>query len=266
MSAMLENVAPGDLLMERVRGLGVRVGRERSFRMSRGSLLADRFLMSVSRSSLGVNGAERIASVCRQLGMAGEPAGAVEAMAGEARFVHWGFERNAEGWLYKVYLEPPVAELRPAEPVVLHRAHKWDPLRPGRCVLTKYVWHPGLTADEIIGRIAGVYGEGGHSFDIAAAILRLAAGRMSGLVRYMEVSEEGNARRSFDLNLYDAELRLADLLPFLARMCAHFAIRPEDFYAFCGPIQDKPFGHLAGGVHREGQDFFTVYYGAEALT
>lgn len=264
MSDGKDNLDPGELLMQLVRGLGVRFGRERSFRMSRGLLLTDRFLVSVSRSSLGAGAAGRVSGLCRELGMGEEPASAMEAMADVARFIHLGFERGTQAWLYKVYLESPAPD-RPAGPVVLHRAYKWNPLRPDRCVLTEYVWHPGLTAEQVAGRMMEICPRGA-SLNIATEILRLAAGRMDGPVRYMEVSEAGNARRSFDLNLYDAGLRLTDLLPFMARMCVHFGIRPEDFYAFCGPLLDKAFGHLAGGVHREGQDFFTVYYGAEALT
>ena len=249
--------------MERVRGLGVRFGRERSFRLSRGSLLTDRFLVSLSTTGVAV---DRIVGACRQLKMPDSAANAVGTMVRGARFVHLGFERSDGSYLYKVYLESPMTS-RPAGPVVLHQAYKWDPRRPEKCVLTKYVWHPDLSIEQVIDRLAMIYHADGTapSFDITGGILRLAAGRMDGPVRYMEVSEDGNDRRSFDLNLYDAALRIADLLPFLGRMCARYAIPPENFYAFCGPIQQQAFGHLAGGIHRAGEDFFTVYFGVESI-
>jgi tryptophan 7-halogenase len=259
-------IDPGGRLMRLVRGLGVSFGRERSFRLGLRSLLADRFLVSLSSASLGPSAAERIMAICGRLLM---PDGAIEVahrMLDSARYIHLGFERDAASCIYKLYLELPEDQGGAAGPVLLHHAFKWDPQRPEHWVRTRYVWHPRLSTGQILQSIAAIYGLQGPSLEIAAQILHLAAGRMPGLMRYMEVSEENNPRRSFDLNLYDARLRLADLLPFLGRMCARYRIQPGAFYSFCEPIQAEPIGHFAGGLHRGGQDFFTVYYGVEACS
>ena len=50
---------------------------------------------------------------------------------------------------------------------------------------------------------------------------------------------------------------LADLLR------EHFGLRPGQFQALYDQVRALPLGHLAGGVHRDGTPFATVYYGVE---
>jgi hypothetical protein len=49
----------------------------------------------------------------------------------------------------------------------------------------------------------------------------------------------------------------------LLRMRAHLGIAAAPFADLYERIKTKRFGHLAGGVHRGGQDFFNLYYGVE---
>ena len=78
---------------------------------------------------------------------------------------------------------------------------------------------------------------------------------------YLEVVEPGQPRRSFDLNLYDAELTVRDLQAVLFAMRDHFAVRPGQFQALYDQIKTRRMGHVAGGIHRNGQPFFNVYFG-----
>ena len=41
----------------------------------------------------------------------------------------------------------------------------------------------------------------------------------------------------------------------------HFGIAPGRFQALYDQVKGKRFGHLAGGIHRDGRPFFNVYYG-----
>ena len=75
------------------------------------------------------------------------------------------------------------------------------------------------------------------------------------------MQEPGNGRRSFDLNLYNARLLVKDVQPQLYRMRERYGIRPGQFQALYDQIKGKVLGHLAGGVHRDGRDFFNLYYG-----
>ena len=44
-------------------------------------------------------------------------------------------------------------------------------------------------------------------------------------------------------------------------MREHFGVRPGQFQALYDQIKNKPLGHVAGGVHRNGKEFFNIYYG-----
>ena len=72
--------------------------------------------------------------------------------------------------------------------------------------------------------------------------------------------EEGNPRRSFDINLYEAALRLRDLDSPLAAARRRYRISDETFGPLFQQVADARFGHLAGGIDRRGRDFLTVYY------
>ena len=116
---------------------------------------------------------------------------------------------------------------------------------------------------DIEARLARVYRDGQQtSFDIAKAVLDLAAAKAPPeKLQYLEVEEQENARRSFDLNLYNAQLQVNDIHHLLQRMREHFGVRAGQFQALYDQINTKVLGHLAGGVHRDAKDFFNVYYG-----
>jgi tryptophan halogenase len=256
------------LLWQLVAGLGVDFGYERSFQVCRGALLPNRFLLSLARRAIGTKPDERILDLCRRLGMPREFLEAVQGELEAARFVHFGFEESRTTNLYKVYLERDIPAGAPAglDPILLHVAFKWDIGHADRGVRTRYHWHPGLTAADLLRRVSAVYASSAHgdSLDIARGVIQLAAGRMAYEdMRYLELAEEDNARRSFVLSVYDAGLRVADLYPYLARMCRRHAIPAEQFQGLYERIGARAFGHLAGGLHRDGQDFFTVYFGVE---
>lgn len=251
-----------------VRGLGVTYGHERSFRMRRGELLSNRFLLTVDRASLGRDGDRAILEAWRQLDMPTEYVQAAERDLRGARTVHFGFEGHGDGCRLKAYLElaatlEAAEEAKPGDgPLPLHIAYKWDPESPGRRVISRYMLHPALTREDIGERIAAVYDPASESLELSRQVLAMAADRMPEEdIQYLEVEEEGNPRRSFDVNLYDAELRIRDLQAVLSRMRSRFEIPAGRFQALYDQIKSRRFGHLAGGVHRNGGEFFNVYHG-----
>lgn len=271
MGTTLLNAAPDEaggraaLLFRLVDDLGVPYRHERSFRLAHERLQANRVLVSLDRARLGADAAERIEPICAELGMPRAVRGRVRQLVAEARCVHFGFEADGARSLYKVYFERRDADAEAARrsPVLLHLAFKWDAEQPERCVTTRYHWHPRLAAPELRARITAIYGDG-SPLEAALAILELAAARVEATrLQFLEVHEDGNERRSFDLNLYDARLALRDVQAPLARLREHFAVRAGQFQALYDQIRARPLGHLAGGVHRDGEPFATVYYGVE---
>ena len=251
-----------------VDGLGVGYRYERSFRRSPGTLQANRVLLSVGRAQLGDDGAERLAAIGEALALPAALRPRLPALWAEARAVHFGFEADGERTLYKLYFERADADARaratpPGGAVTLHLAWKWDPADPARHVVTRYDWLPGLDADALRARMALACGPGAP-LEAAQAVLGLAAARVEpARLQYLEVAEEGNPRRSFDLNLYDAGLAVRDAQAPLARLREHFALRPGQYQALYDQVRARSFGHFACGVHRDGAPFATVYYGVE---
>ena len=102
------------------------------------------------------------------------------------------------------------------------------------------------------------------SLDVAIGVLKVACKRIDPEeIEYLEVSEEDTPRRSFDLNLYNARLYLHELYPTLTRICRYYQVDEDKFEAFYHGVKMEAFGHLAGGIHRNGEGFFNVYYGVE---
>ncbi|MGE0222149.1 MAG: hypothetical protein AB7S57_02715 [Acetobacteraceae bacterium] len=245
---------------------------ERSFRISQGSLQANRFLLTLNVRDIAGDPRERVLAVCDRMAIPPDARARAEAEFGMAKCVHFGFEGDATSIVCKLYLERsvPPEEARQAcsrgQPVLLHLAFKWDLLRR-ESVTTRYDWFPALTVPELADRLAQIYGaDDGVSLEIARAMLQLAASRVSAdRLQYLEVQEAENARRSFDLNLYNAKLQVKDIQPLLYRMREHFAVRPGQFQALYDQVKGLSLGHLAGGVHRNGADFFNLYYGVVGL-
>jgi hypothetical protein len=165
-----------------------------------------------------------------------------------------------------VYFEFPSAKIaaNPYNPQLQYLAFKWDVFDCDKSVVTRYSWYPSLSVSEIRERIFQIYSEGDSdtSFQNVNEVLDLAASRVPAeKLQYLEVREEETGRKSFDLNLYDARFQLKDIYPILTRMRKRYSISPGDFQALYDQIKNKVAGHLAGGVHRNGKDFFNVYYG-----
>ena len=255
------------LLLEQLRGLDVPYQYERSFRLTQGGLQSNRFLTSINRADLGDAACERTLAVAQALGMPEAAMAAARERFDDAHCLHFGFEAGGGGMLCKLYLERrvPGDEVQRAaargEGVLLHLAYKWQ-IDDGAHVVTRYDWFPGLSPLGMEARLHALYGAsaGGEAAAIACATLALATAREPAL-QYLEVHEPDNGRRSFDLNLYDAGLQVRDLLPLLLRMRDLYGIRPGQFLALVDQIRHRALGHLAGGVHRDGRDFFNVYYG-----
>jgi hypothetical protein len=251
---------------ELVEGLEVSFAHERSLRICRGSLLANRFLLSVARRSVSGDACGKIRNVCRQLGMPEPFRDDAARFLASAEYLHFGFEEGPASSLYKVYLELGVPAGRGVgmAPVLLHVAYKWDVMEPSRSAVTRYFWYPSLSISASLERTAALF-PAGHSsapFEIIREVFLLAERRAAGGgFRYLEATEDRSARHSFDVNLYEANLVLQDLAPLFTRMCEYFAISPERFTSVTAREGTKRLGHIAGGIHRTGEDFFNVYYG-----
>ena len=257
------------LLLNLVGGLGVPYQYERSFRLSGEGLLANRFLLTVNKRDIGGDALVRVMEICRRLDMPQRLQASAEQDFGSAACLHFGFEAGVGSMICKLYLEraipPEEAERAKAksEALLQHLAFKWDILKHAD-VVTRYLWHPALSAEGMEERLSHIYRDdpAGVSFEIARSVVELAARRAPAeRLQYLEVLEDENGRRSFDLNVYNTGMQVKDLQPMLYRMREHYGVRPGQFQALYDQIRTRALGHVAGGVHRNGRDFFNIYYG-----
>jgi tryptophan halogenase len=251
-----------------VRGLGVGFGFEKSFKMSRGSLLSDRVILGVRTRLAGTAG---LLNVCRGIGMPRAYLEQFEAMLPQANTVGFGFEGSARRGVYKVYLEfwdrlvqRLQGEPENVEPALLFLGFKWAP--HGDAAIARYTCYPLLSIKGIRRRLDTLYDNQGPSLQAARDILELAARRVgTDSFVYVEAAEEGNPRRSFDLNFYKAGLRVDELRPALSALAGRYALAGNSLESILAEAGQRAFGHLSGGLGRQGEDFLTVYYEIEGL-
>ena len=273
-SAPTDADAPAEArpLLELVRSLNVGFGFEKSFKMSTGSLLGDRLILGV-RCKL--TDARSLLRVCRNLGMPKAYLAQLEERLPEANTVGFGFEGSLHGGVYKVYLEfweqlwqRLQREPTNLEPALLFLGFKWEAGDSARSALARYTCHPLLSVNGIRRRLDALYDGRGDSPSLQATreIVELASRRVGGdSFVYVEAAEEGNPRKSFDLNLYKTRLRVAELRPVLSTLCRRYSIAADQLEQMDAQAGGRPFGHLSGGLGRDGRDFLAVYYELEGL-
>jgi tryptophan halogenase len=229
-------------------------GLEHSFKLAPGMLISQRLLGGIALSAVDSGW---LLSACREIGFPDPELDAFQRHARQADIVHFGYEAGPEGLLYKVYLEFPGRIASAAGPTLLHLAWKWYADRPDQRAIARYIHVPGLNLDEIrarVGRLASAPGAG-----LLADIAEQAAARSPEPMMYLEVSEEGNPRMSFDLNVHASGLRLCDIEPQLRGLQSWFKAPIAAFDAFCASARDSCLGHVSGGQGRSGADFATFY-------
>jgi len=260
-------------LYERLAELEVAVCWEPSFKLSVGTLLADRFLLSLTPPAPG-GPRGRFTRILAGLGLPDCYLPVVEANLPDACHLHLGVEQGPGGCLHKFYLEFPLAQSpgldgTPAGsgPPLVHIAFKWDPARAQRHTVTRYLDRSAADGSGLVQTIGTICDQqSGAMVAAAAALIERAAPSLAfAHMQLLEVLEEGNPRRSFDLRLYGSGLRLAALRDWLGGLWDHFGIAAAARRALLERFGGAPIGHLSGGVGRDGGEFCTIYYGAGRL-
>lgn len=264
------------LLFPLVQSLNTTIGYERSFKIREKTLLDNRFLLGINKRAITEDAHERIVAVCERMNM---PPNLLETFTqhlSKANYVHYGFEENEGTCLYKVYLEfwhgirEEIKSSHDAsKPFLMHLGFKWNAFDNARATLTRYTWYPWIPVTGILSRVIEILDPQRQEtpLRIIEEMVSLASGRIPDRdILYLEVTEEGNPRRSFDINIYRANLQVGELYPLLTKLCRYYSLSSRAFHTLYDQIKTKRFGHLAGGVDREGKDFFTLYYGAEGIS
>jgi len=255
-----------------VEALKAPYGLERSVKITQGTLADDRCLISVGRSALGEDAGGRLLQMARALDLPARFAQELPAALDRADVVHFGYETLAGRDIYKVYCEYAASARRAMvsptrAPTLVHLAYKWMPGEPDSGAVTRYTWVPYGNRIELEQKLEVLVpaeaAPQAHrcAFALVARVPALAE---SGELLLMEVAEPGNPRRSCDLNVYDAELKMSDVADVIDAALTDFAVPDARRRAAFDPARERMLGHLSAGRGRDGAEFVTIYFGVEA--
>jgi len=247
-------------------------GLERSVKITQGTLADDRCLISVGRSAFGEDAGGRLLQMARALDLPPRFAQELPAALDRADVVHFGYETLAGRDIYKIYCEYAASARRamgsPTRvPTLVHLAYKWMPGEPDSGAMTRYTWVPYGNRIELEQKLADMVpaeaAPRAHRC-VFALVTRVSALAESGEALLMEVAEPGNPRRSCDLNVYDAELKMSDVADVIDAALADFAVPQVRRRAAFDPARERMLGHVSAGRGRDGAEFVTIYFGVEA--
>jgi len=270
-----KNFRAANFLFRQIQDLGVVFDFERSFKITHQKLLRDRFLLFLDKQDLAEKSPEQILGICQRLGMPHDFRSVFEERLPQANPIDFGFEADEQTCTYKIYLDflanwkaQGDSAADKSQPYLMFLGFKWNPADNTKKALTKYTWYPSLAYEAIEKRISTIFGneKHGQALEITNALLKVIANRVGcDQVYYLDVTEARNPRRSFDLNAYSANLTLQELYPILMKMCRYYEVALPVFDDLYKQVETRVFGHVSGGIGRDGQDFLTVYFGLEPI-
>jgi hypothetical protein len=259
-------------LIHLVEDFGAPFGLERSIKIKPGRLDRERYLLSVGRSAFGEPPQRKLLKVARALRLPEFFVDELTTSVDEADVIHFGYEADGGRDIYKIYCEY-ASDVRRAMadgqgiPTLVHLALKWSADNPESRAVTRYSWIPCKTANDLESRLRLLVpldrAPSAHRcvFELLSRASAVADPKEFLL---MEVEEAGNPRRSCDLNVYDAEMHVGQVIDLVEAAAAGLAVPKSEVRSAFEPVSDKMLGHLSAGVGRNGEEFVTVYFGVEA--
>ena len=225
-----ESLAAGRRMLDLVSELGVPISIEKSVKLAPGSIHDHRFLIGIDTPDLTF---EKLSTVCRQLQIPPQSLANLERDYPRADMVLFGFEGGLRGVTYKVYLQfwsELTKELSRGgrfTPRALFVARKWKIGGSAKVVTSNYVCYPVSNSTEVMRRVDAIYGDSPSTpcRELTGLLLEACAKRSDNQsVVYLEVEESEGIRRSFDINLYAAQLRLKELTAKLMVVADYFNV------------------------------------------
>lgn len=242
---------------------------ERSFKLEPGRLITQRYMLGVRTEAAS---SAQLVAAAKGVGMP-EPALTLFARSLDgASTVLFGFEAveppysAGHGPVFKVYAEyrSRLIGRSPDEPPVeLFRGFKWQPERQNAGLQTVYWCRPGLAIDDIHRQVhARLAAPMLHPVRRAvdAVLAQTLAAHPGCRPQWLELGEADAPIRAFDLNLYDARMRVADLAAPLTMLASDFSIPSSDLARLLAIAGPGWLGHVSAGESRSHAGFLTVYF------
>lgn len=262
---------------------------ERSVKMCPGGLFAQRYLLGVPAMRVGHG---RLVEAARRLGMPAGMRGCFERALAGASMALFGFEDGPQGPVLKAYAEyrarlgPALAGAHdphgsPPPAVELFRGFKWQmpcrrgaeaggaalaavsPLGAGPGVQTVYRALPGLCRQQVHAEVDARLSDA-WAAPLRVAVLGILARAHSAqpafAALWLDLGESDRPVRGFDLNLYDAGLRLRDITADLLTLAQALRIERGEVHRLLAVAGLGLLGHVSTGRGRDGQPYLTVYF------
>jgi tryptophan halogenase len=227
---------------------------ERSVKSVESGLIAGRYLISFPRAALGPGPSRKLCDILETLEAPEPEIARIDQMQSTSQSVHFGFEPDPKGTLYKCYLEFSASN-RP-HPDLTFIALKWD--ARGNHAVTLYHDRDTLSHHAQSQLVQNVLPSG----PVRKTFLSLMdASQGVGALRFLEVTEPGNPRRSVDLNLAQRSVRVCDYHNDLTVLLGGGA----DARTYLHANANDALGHVAAGTARGGTAFGTLYHGAHRV-
>ena len=252
------------ILTNFMEGLSNPYGLERSFQLRSERLSTGRALYSVHRQHLGFRAKRKLLQLAESLQVPADFIPDLDSLFDEAVIIHLGVDAGATH-ACKIYLEFPVSQPS-AQNSLLFRAFKWAPQTGGQQAVTDYRIDGRYRASEFSQSLQQYYPDADLIDQklLIDSVLQIVHHRAPELeLLALNVTEHGNGRQSFDLNLYDADLSLTDLADWLNTATQLFAIPESEWRPLLAHIQHQSLGHIAGGIDRKGDAFLSLYHGLQ---
>ena len=77
---------------------------------------------------------------------------------------------------------------------------------------------------------------------------------------YLEVENENSGRRSFDVNLYKADLDFNRTNDPISQILKEFELAPDSLERLDEQNTLGPLGHISGGNNYKGEPFLSIYF------
>lgn len=241
-------------------------GFERSFKLIQGHIYKQRFLISLHTDAFKGLALPKLQILARLLHMPKKMMAAIREELSVVEIVHFGFEQQQSTAVCKFYFERTFIQVNGPKQLV-HRSFKWDVFSPDKSMVAEYHFLPGLSRDDMIARIASSCGkQHKHPItEVAKQLLNFGGGDLPmDDVFFLEVQEEGNARRSFDIKLYDTDLTIGQVGPVIESAAKYFNVPLGEIKELIKIEFEQQLGHFSGGIGRDAKEFVSFYYGVES--
>lgn len=240
-------------------------GVERSVRLRHLALETARVLISVAAEDLGSQPWPLIHAIGELMQCPKAMLKTIQDSFHRVTCLHFGFEDHPVAPINKCYLEYSPESDANSTDSLMFLGFKWSPSDASNCVMTRYrsitpqSWAhcADLMTHQCAPELSAVLCE----------MINEVACRISSVSDCMllEVTDDNTDRLSWDLNLYDATLRLRDFDNTIAQLIRIFGIKPSEADRWLHSARMECLGHMAVGTDRTGQPFVTLYYGADDL-